>query len=214
MDNPDPIIGRLIWRDRLFALKAGGMFVFGIPLSLVGPFVISVIFWLAYLPWGHAPWEWFFWGAFVLVIPSLYRLEARSEGNYLSQAAADFKPGPRSIVTFGSVGMLAAALSNPRPFVAGIVDIFLLGPRLVIGAWQQVRIRILSRGVDRARCAQVLRSLATSGGVSPDSLLQPGESQEQLARTLTYLLFFECIGVAHDGSKVWLLSQARKALRI
>jgi hypothetical protein len=49
MDNPDPIIRRLIWRDRLFALKAAGMFVFGIPLSLVGPFVISVIFWLAYL---------------------------------------------------------------------------------------------------------------------------------------------------------------------
>lgn len=213
MDNTDPIIRRLLLRDRLFVVKAIAMFLCGIPLSVFGPFVISGIFWLAYLPWGRQPvaWEWFFWVAMILVVPSLYRLEWRSQGNYFSQAAREFTPGPRVRVGFGSVGVLAAAFTNPRPIVAGLVDIFLIGPRLVIGAWEKVRWRRLAKGVNRDRAGEILRTLATSGGIPPERLLAHGESQEQLARTLTYLLFFDCIGAAQDGSKVWLLSQAKES---
>lgn len=218
IDNSAMLVARLKRQDLLFRVKVAAMFLCGIPLSLVGPLVLGTIFWMALRLWGFGfDWSLCFWAAAVVVIPLLYRLEARTGGSFLSQAAEDMSPTgplpPIAMLNFGGVGMLGAALANPRASAAGLTDVFLFGPRMVVSAWRQVRVRRLSAGLDLGRAAAAIQALAAvNAGIPTDQLLATGESQQALSRVLAFLVFFDWIGIAHDGAKVWLLTQARKSL--
>lgn len=217
VDQSARVIRLLRQRGSLFYLKASFMFLLGLPASLLGPAVVATLFWMACLPWGYwFPWPTFFGWTALIMLPGLYLLEIRTAGNYLSERVPDIAPLPpvaRGIFTLGEVGAIAALATNPRTTSALFTELFLFGPRLVVGAFRQLRLRRYVRGADLRRAASVLGTLCElNDGIPAQDLLREGESSRALAATLAYLAFYEWIGVGNRGTKVWLPTEARRLL--
>ena len=217
VDDSVRVVRLLRQRGTLFYLKALMVILLGLPVSLLGPAVVATLFWLACLPWGYwFPWTTFFGWAALIMLPGLYLLEIRTAGNYLSERVTDIAPLPpvaRGIFTLGEVGAIAALATNPRTTSVLFTEVFLFGPRLVVGAIQQLRLRRYARGADLHRAAAVLGTLRElHDGIPAEDLIGENESARALAPTLAYLAFYEWIGVGNRGTRVWLLTEARRIL--
>jgi hypothetical protein len=207
-------------REVLFRIKTTAMFVFGIPLSLVGPLFLSFAFWVcACRFYDHdVRWAWFFWGAVVVVIPLLYQLEIRTRGDYLGTVAT--APGiaapPGGMMAPGSYGPIlgiAAVAANPTQSAAGFVEIFLFGPRLVLGAWRQTRLAGHLKDADVNRAAEIIAQLnARDSGLDVEKLIRKGETFERLLPTFAYLSFHQWIGVNEGWNRIWILTEKRAIL--
>ncbi|HWE93385.1 MAG TPA: hypothetical protein VG269_05370, partial [Tepidisphaeraceae bacterium] len=160
VDDSTRLVGLLRRRGTLFGLKALFMVLLGLPASLLGPSVVATLFWLACLPWGYwFPWTEFFAAAAVVILPALYLLEIRTSGNYLSERIDDMTPLPPialGIFTLGEFGAIAALATNPRTTSTLATELFLFGPRLVVEAVRQLRLRLYARGADLKRGASIL----------------------------------------------------------
>ncbi len=203
------------------------MFLAGTPLSLLGPAILATMFWAAallsasfvsILPAGAIEWKWFFLPLTVICVPLLYRKEQRTRGFYLSEVLRDtlparptgapFIPGPAQAIT-----ATASVAANPRLASAGFVELFLAGPRLVLSAWQQVRLASGLHAVDRYRAAEVLYSLCKrNSGVDTLKLLRPEEYIAGFQPVLAYLTFHRWIGIGRNWEHVWVYSSERKVL--
>ena len=217
VDDSTKLVRLLRRRGTLFYLKMAWMILLGLPASLLGPAVVATLFWLACMPWGNFfPWMTFFGSAALVMLPALYLLEMRTAGSYLAERVTDIAPLPpvaRGVFTLGEVGAIAALATNPRTTSTLFTEVFLFGPRLVLGAIRQLRLRRYARGADLHRAAAVLSTLRElTDGLPADDLLRERESSRALAPTLAYLAFYEWIGVGNRGAKVWLLTEARRVL--
>lgn len=213
---------QLIARERLWTLKTAAMLSFGAPLSLIGPLVLATIFYVASVfllgfEW-YVRWTWYFGVLTAVCVPLLYRLELRTRGDYLGDVMRDttiqgdehrwLMPG-----VAGHFAALAHVSANPRVSSAGLVEVFLFGPRLVVGAVRQRRTIRRLRNVDRDRAATVLEAIIAAGG-SADivDLRAPGESDADMVPALGYLAVYQWIEVHSSGERVWLLEGPRRAL--
>jgi hypothetical protein len=201
------------------------MFAFGVPLSLFGPLLLATMFWLtalllriSTLGRDYLPWPWFFGIAVVVVVPLLYRLELRTGGDYLGDVSTAGEPlGPHGWsmmpMMTGRVVGVATILANPRQVSGGIVEIFLFGPRMVIGAYRQAKLARHLRTVDIDRAAGVILSLRChKEGVDFPQLLHKGEKLEDLMPALAYLSFHKWIGAADGWHRIWLFTESRELL--
>jgi hypothetical protein len=218
MDNLQNIRAHLRRRDSQFLLKTYSQLAFGIIVSFLAPLVILLFVLMACWGWRthRCPWWWYFVGGAIVTLPLLYRLELAAQGGLLRElsdafnAAAFPKDEPPN---FKHVGAVGAALSETRTPVTGAMEIFLLGPRLVVSALRKLRLRALSQDANPDRIASALNALyRLEGGAAPDKMLESGESPQEFSRVLAYLLFFDWIGIAGDGSKVWILTESRREL--
>lgn len=212
-----PIVPLLRSRGQVFWVKVAGMLLLGVPCCLVGPLFLGSLFWFVYgtlVDW--VPWSWFFWGAVLVVLPLLFRAEIQTGGDFLGNVARDITPNNAAnaaMLVGGELGMLYAFVIAPRQSSAGIVELLLFGPRLVVDAVRQIRTKLKTRGADLDRAAGVVAALLRQDqGVATVSLLRPGEQTEALLPTLGYLVFHDWVGVGDGGNRVWLLSDARRAL--
>lgn len=217
VDDSTRLVLLLRRRGTLFGLKTLFMVLLGLPASLLGPFVVATLFWMACLPWGYwLPWGESFAGAAAVLLPALYLLEIRTSGNFLSERVEDLTPLPpiaRGIFTIGQFGAIAALATNPRATSTLATEIFLFGPRLVVEAVRQLRLRRYARGADLKRAASILSTLSQlHDGIPTEDLLRRNESPQTLAPALTYLAFHDWIGVGNRGAKVWLLTEARRVI--
>jgi len=217
VDDSARLIRLLRQRGSLFHVKTLFMILLGLPASLLGPVVVATLYWLAAMPWGYS-FDWmtvFGWTALVM-LPALYILEIRTKGNYLSERVDEMTPLPpiaRGIFTLGEFGAIAALATNPRTTSTLFTEVFLFGPRLVVDAIRQLRLRMYARGADVKRAASILATLTElHDGIPTEDLLRANESARTLAPTLAYLAFHDWIGVGNSGGKVWLLSDARRVL--
>jgi hypothetical protein len=92
-----------------------------------------------------------------------------------------------------------------------LIEIMLFGPRNVMQAWHGWDQRKALANVDRARAAEALDQLyAAEGGVQTSVLARKDEMPEALALVLRYLILHDWIGLSKDGTRVWMLTDARK----
>ncbi len=229
MANPDTLQRRTLAllqrRDRMRELRLTLAWVFGIPLSFLGPLVLASIFWLVIgrLTEHWYPWSWYVAALSIVAIPLLFRLESRTGGKYADQAVADMPPPCDGMgrITLGAyagfgapVGGLLAWGANPRAASAGFIEFFLVGPRLILGAARQARLERAFRALDRRRAAHVLAQLFETGhALPPGALLRPGESMDDLRPVLIWLAHLGWIGVAEKLDQVYLYTESRVALR-
>lgn len=222
----EAILLRLRRRERLFRVKVAAMILFGVPLSFVGPFVLATVFWFAghaagYCSWSRVwvHWSWLFLALVIVVVPLLYRLEIRTTGGYLTEAMQDTKPHRPMGAAFlpgpaAQVGALVAVAANPRAVSAGVVEVFLFGPRLVVGAFIQFRAARHLKQAEVGRAASILAVLlGRDQGVETSRLLRRDEQLEDLLPTLAYLVFHRWVGVRSGWQQVYLYSMSREALR-
>jgi len=217
MENIKRILTALQQRHANFFVKMYLQLMLGIVLSMMAPVALFVFVHVLAWCWGkNLPWGWGIAVATALVWPFLLRFEIQTQGGLGKEitdefvAAGNEKKTPPS---FKHLGTLGVALARQRPPMTGILEFFLIGPQLVVSAVRKLRIRRLSEkaGIDRIiQVCEIL--LKIQGGAATEKLLEPKETPAQLSEVLAYLLFFEWIGAATDGTKVWILIEARKVL--
>ena len=220
--DTNALADRLRRREKIAQVKIWAMFIFGVPLTLVGPLTIATILWLASLSARQGwdiHWSWLFGTLAVVMIPLLYRLELRTGGEYYDTVMSQTEVyAPSGTLTHGSsVGGRIVALPvlaiNARPVAAQFVEVFLLGPRLVLGAIRQRRIRRALVRVDFDRAVEIVRFLGSvDGGVDLPVVLRSGETLAGLLDTFAYLVFYHWIGVRGAWERIWLTSEARRSL--
>jgi hypothetical protein len=147
----------------------------------------------------------------------LFRFEILAQGGLGRDVSDQFDAAERENKTppsFVHVGSLGVALARQRPPMTGLMEFFLIGPQIVVGALRKMRLRRLSETAGIDRIVQVCDALTKlQGGALTDKVMEPSETPAQLSRVLAYLVFFDWIGVAKDGTKVWILTEARKELK-
>jgi hypothetical protein len=210
-------------RQRIKLVSAMAMLLIGAPLTLLGPVIVGTIFWLAAGNFGtRHPWSSLFVASCLLMIPLMFLGESRLRGGALAEANPDRLPGeldheslsPLPLMASAQFGLLVGLAANPRLAASGLLETFLLGPRLVLDGlrdlcrWWQLRHTSLPRAADL-----IGQLFIESSAVPLESLLRPGEPIEWLIRVICLLLFGDWIGISKTGYRVWLLTDGRKRLR-
>lgn len=206
-DDFDPIFARMRADEVGDAGKPRTLFAIGAGITLgmvvVLSVVISILLWIVA---GSSGIGFFGWCVVLLVLLFAYAywVEKRTRGQFY----ADNLHGEGVDWTTG----------EPEPIpLAGLikpVDQVLVGPRLIVGAYQR------SKGFEARRFDQFLtrgailvRTLGAAGGSAPLAKLPlPGETPEVLDHVIAFLDRRNWIGHSSDGQRVWLSSRAKDDL--
>ena len=192
--------------------------VIGLPCLLIGPIVLSAIYFMLAVIWfgAYSYWSLIFWSSVVLVIPLLFWTEIRAHGTYFTDTVREANPdgnNPTNYVLLGELGMLTAFIVNPRLSASGLVELFLFGPRMILEAITSLRRVNALRQVDRGRAVNVLADLlAHSTGSELRVLLHENETLASLLPVVAYLLYYQWVDISKTGDRVWVLSDARSSL--
>ncbi|MFQ5502965.1 MAG: hypothetical protein ACE5EQ_11810 [Phycisphaerae bacterium] len=215
---------KLMRRVQLRRLNAVAGILFGFPFIFVAPLILGSIFWFVTGSltdqWYH--WNWFFLGLSIITAPLLFRLEMQTGGDYLGKAMKDAKPlversdemVAAAYIGIGLVGGLAVAmLTRPRASSAGFVELFLFGPRIVLGGLRHLRQAGRLPNIDKRKASRVITVLLSrSQGVGAEELQAVDESHHDLLLILIWLAFYGWIGVTEDQKRVFLYSESRDIL--
>jgi hypothetical protein len=219
MDNLEKIRAQLQQRHSNFFARAYLQVMLGLAISAAAPAAVFIfVYVLAHL-WGkNLPIGWGILGAIVVTLPWLFRFEIQAQGGLGGDISDRFTAAEQDTKTppsFAHLGALGVELARQRPPMTGLLEFFLIGPQLVVSALRKLRLRRLSENASIDRIINVSDVLCRlQGGAVTEKLLEPPETPGQLSEVLAYLLFFEWIGVANDGTKVWILTEGRKLLGI
>lgn len=201
-------------------LAVSGIFC-GVPLSLISPLVLGTIFWIVsgMLFEAWYAWFWFFLGLALLTLPLLFRLEQKSQGDYLGKTLMDSGPpipgsGELTMMAHLAVGPLAglgaATATNPRMASAGFVEIFLTGPRMVLKGVRHLRQERTIGEVDyRLAAGIVARLLSQDEGLRLEQLPRDGANKDGLLSALQWLAFYGWLGISETQDRVYLYSESR-----
>lgn len=221
--NAERILLKLHRHARLVALKHAALLVFGLPLCLVAPLIMGTIFWFSGWSLGlttGVSWTVMFWITAAIFIPATISLEARSSGEFLTDTVRETGGMSDDRLAAYVVGLLAglprsalALAVNPRASMAGLIEIFLFGPRMILAVYRDLQAARRFGRIDRARAALLLADLARhASGVPPRQLLLAGESVNQLSSIIAWLAYHQWIGLAARADKLWLPSDVRQTL--
>lgn len=212
------VAGLLARRERLFFLKLAVMLLVGVPLCAMGPIVLASLFWFSI---GRVFQVWWSWNSYLAVftvvsLPLLFRLEYQTQGNYFSQLMQEPSRAtglsllsPSSSI--GNLGALAAWAANPGKTAGGFVELFMYGPRLILGAICRFRMSRSAGRPDRARAIEIVQLLlARDGGLELERILRGGETRESILPTLAWLVYHRWIDVGQKNQRVWLLTESRE----
>jgi hypothetical protein len=200
-------------REGMFWIKVVGMLGVGAPASFVGPLVVTSIARklcdaLEYPVSGLTLLNL----SCLTVLPLLYWVEARTRGNFLAEELQAQGTTGEDVYRTSSYGEWE--LRRTAVVYAVYIEVFLYGPRMVIGGLRRLRARARLRGPAIHRAAEIVMFLAVvDGGVSVESLRR-SESPRELRQTLLYLQLHEWVDRGDRGRRVWLLSTARRRLKI
>lgn len=221
----DPIVEKLKTRASLMLAIAWARIAFGAPLCFVPALVLGTMFWFAgstFLDtWGA--WSWYFLLAAVVTIPLLFKLELRTNGDYLGDVARNLGPSVSggellSLAAHLGMGTLAGlgatTLANPRMAASGITEIFLAGPRMILNGKRHFDYLRVLKNVSLERTSLLLSQLmAATQAKSVAELCRKGESRVDLIPVLCWLKLHEWIGVSEHSDKVILFSESRDKLK-
>jgi hypothetical protein len=187
-----------------FSAQLAALIIFGLPLSLLGPLLITVIV-LANSANHHV--EFHFLAKFVTIcmvsLPFFFVIAATLPGSILEANAEMFHGHTR--MSRRTVGKAAAPLL--------IIEICNIGPRMIVYAYKRFRARELSGTASAERVAQAISTLASSdGGIAPVKLMLPGDSPELFQSLLAILFFYEIADSSESGDRIWMMSDVKSKL--
>ncbi|HEY8748043.1 MAG TPA: hypothetical protein VIM11_08715 [Tepidisphaeraceae bacterium] len=219
MDNLEKIRTQLQLRHSNFFAKAYIQVMIGLAISMAAPAAVLIFVYALTWLWGKdLPLGWGTLGAIIVTLPWLFRFEIQAQdglGGHIIQRFRAAEHEEKTPPSFAHLGVLGVALAQQRPPMTGLLEFFLIGPHLVVSALRKLRLRRLSENASIERIINVSDILCRlQGGAVTEKMLEPPETPAQLSEVLAYLLFFEWIGVANDGTKVWILTEGRRLLCI
>jgi hypothetical protein len=217
MDNLGRIRAQLKHRDSSFFLRTVLLLCIGVFTSLAAPAIILGFFALLLHLWGmELNWLICFIAGIAITVPVLFRMEWQAHGPTLDATALqgfDTTPGRPAPSDYKHLGALGQVLAAQRTPFNGLIEFFLIGPNLAVKSLRKLMLRKLAMSANFDRIVEITEILAKlQGGAETDKLRGEKESPQQLSCALAYLVFFDWTGVAADGSKIWILTEARRQL--
>jgi hypothetical protein len=196
--------------------KIAALLAVGLPALLFGPIIVSSIYWFLGVIWGiYVPWTWVLLGSFAVLIPLLFWTEWKSGGSYYTTEVLSRygqSDDSRPFVTgFSDVDSLVNFVRRPRDPYIGLVELFLWGPRQILEAATTLRDVRGVAAVDRNRAAEILTLLQQRDHVDLKDLVSNGGSNTSAA--VSYLVFYDWIGISQDKARVWIETASRDALK-
>ena len=189
------------FRSRWFTLiLLGALFLF------IGPGIFTLIAWnMALFAQGQPtpPYEIFLLCCAVL-IPLLFLLEYSTRGA--------FYDGPDA-ASPDSMGGDSPA--NRAGAIALTTEISLWGPRIIMTGLRKLRAESRFNNDTRAAAAQLVACLLKSeqGSLYSAQIFTACALPDQLfSDALAYLTFHDRVGIAKDGSRIWLITEARRKI--
>jgi hypothetical protein len=175
------------------------MLVFGVPLLALGPAAFASLMFVM----GGGGWTFWYRIGWVTILPLLFWLETRSHGHWGEEALVEYNPdNPIEVIGGYQGGQLIF-----------ITILSLLGPGLVLGAWRRIRGQWRHRKTSVHRCAEAAAQLLRAdGGVDIFTLQKQGESFEDVLSVVEYLVHYDWAGAGKDGTRVWVLTDAKRVL--
>ena len=146
------------------------------------------------------------------------RLELHSDGGWVVLPFLDMARSQG--ITSGTYFTAFTSYSNWRyqnaeALNAFYAEILLFAPKQVFSAIADFRQRISLTPDQIRRAAEVVFDLSTSDTSLPIAQLhRPGESNESLGLILQYPQFHDWIDINKIGDRAWLLTTARKCLKL
>ena len=108
-------------------------------------------------------------------------------------------------------GLGFSMANNPRASSAGFVEIFLTGPRLMLGGIRHLRQARVFGAIERdLACRIIARLLSHDSGLRFEELPKDGAGSDQLLTVLKWLAFYDWIGIAEAKDRVFLYSESRE----
>lgn len=223
IDQP-AILAAIEKRHRAFAGAQWGILLIGIPLTIVGPFFMTIMIWFAAGMFGYWwPWLTVFGIVTTAFVPILFWYAARGSSNMLVEAAQSGSTSTSTAMwaiarrggggALGSVASLAAVAASPRASAAGFQEIFLTGPRQIVKAFRKIRVMRSLKNARHDRAAEILTILVRQDrGVEVAKTLRPGEKEEDVWDELAFLMFHDWIGLSEDAKRAWVLTDAKRTL--
>ena len=221
MDDVGHVLNCLRLREQRHRFKCRAMIVSGLPLSLLGAVTLASLFWLAAQFGGRfgsvissVRWMDLFVVLTIITVPLLYHLELRTGGSYRADLSdSGLGPGRAYMLAQSSIGLFAAAAANRRAISSVPVELFIFGPRLVLGGFHQAKLARRVRLADPGPAARIVcRLLGRESGLETATLLRAGATMEEVMPPLAYLAFHQWIGIGEGWGRVWLHSDARRLL--
>ena len=221
--SPDSIVNKLRARSgrrRLLAIV--GIFA-GLPCCLFAPLLLGSLFWFSHAQlFGFIHWNYFILGATVVCLPLLFSLEIRTKGGYLDGVMSD--PGPelpggadvaRRLMVFGMLPTVAAgAAVEPRRSVAGVVELFLFGPRLIVNGIRHLRQTRKLPPTNLKLAAKILTLLCERESGIPIEMLKSRKVEPaDVDNAIFWLVFYGWIGISKDWQKIFIYSESRAAFQ-
>lgn len=205
-------------RETVLGMKLFAMAVIGPVVSLAAPAAVAGLVILVDQRWDLR-WGFSFLPVFcvcaLVLVPVLFFLEWRTRGEFFLDTARDWGLGDN----VNDLGMIQTSshgeweLQTAAATWAAYVEIFLLGPRITLNCVREIRIRRNLGPLDERRAADVVAALLDhDSGINPRTLLRLNETPDDLRPTLLLLVLLNIIDVSKDGQRVWILTEARRAL--
>jgi len=220
--SPESIANKLRARSGRRRMLAIVGILAGLPCCLFAPLILGSLFWFSYGQlFGFVPWNYFFFGAVVVCLPLLFMLEIRTNGGFLDEVMSD--PGPeipggadfaRRLLVFGPLPALAAGTAvEPRRSVAGFVELFLFGPRLIVNGLRHLRQIHKLPSPNLTLAAKILTLLCEREAGIPIAALNSSKVEaDEIDRTIFWLAFYGWIGISKDWQKIFIFSESRTGL--
>jgi len=181
----------------------------GLVLTVVMPAVIATLGLMGSRGFG-GPLGWMaLFGLGLAMMPIAYVLEWMTQGGYLIRRLREIE---------ASDGGWCQAIIRDRSWrwdarrEAAQWELMLFVPRMVFEGFATLWGMRMVGAADVGEVANVLTELvSTEHGVQLEDL-RGGGDELGLGRVISFLLFYEWVGVSEDGRKVWALSETREAM--
>ena len=178
---------RLRQREAGFWLRVFTKLAIGLPLTLLAPLVVASF--LSNILWRFGvavEWGLLFFLSLIILIPLFFFIEWRTRGEFLAEEMRAQGTTPSELFNATSRGELQ--LRRSAAAAAGLIEIFLFAPRLILGAVVDIRQRIKLNDASMRRAAQILALLQShQGGVEITVIRHPDESPLDVFKVTGYL---------------------------
>ena len=198
------LIPKLARMEKSFVARWLLLIIAGSLFCLIGPFLFGSLIWMRRVGRTDQSWLSHVGMTAAWFLPILFLIEWATRGKMLEEGAE----------AMGSTMRLPGVRSAAQGMV--MVEMCLWGPRMVIAGTKKLYNLGEHRRADRALAAEILAALVNRGEGTPTGQLYPlaKGDDDAFGTTLGYLLFHDLIGISKAGDRAWLLSEAKRTLRL
>lgn len=202
---------RLREMEKAFRIRWISLMILGALATMFGPVAFGTLIWIGQFNGRRSapplPLVQVIGRTAMVLLPILFLVEWLTRGKFMENTAESLEEmgGWRYMPGVGR-GITAAVF----------FEVCLWGPRMVIAGTKKIAGQAEHAAADRAVAATMVHAFATrDSGINIGELFTLTNGRDDVfGDVLAYLLYFEVIGMSKNADRVWMLSDAQRALKL